>query len=128
MSTVLLIEGAITLVIGGAVGYVIRHYVAVSRRGTVEAEIEERILQAKRNARVIGGLILIGGIIWLFAAIVLGKLLEKMVPESRILILTNNNPNRRWVQLIVNAYPVDSGSRNFTRLIGFLVTAIPSRV
>ena len=53
MSTVLLIEGAITLVIGGAVGYVIRHYVAVSRRGTVEAEIEERILQAKRNARVI---------------------------------------------------------------------------
>ena len=48
--TVLLIEGAVTLAIGGVIGYVIRHYVAISRRGSIEAEIEEKMLQAKRDA------------------------------------------------------------------------------
>ncbi len=52
-TTVLLIEGAVALVIGGLVGYVVRHYVAVSRRGSIEAELEEKILQAKRDARAI---------------------------------------------------------------------------
>ena len=51
--SVLLIEGAVTLIVGGAVGYVIRHYVAIARRGSVEAELEEKILQAKRDARAI---------------------------------------------------------------------------
>lgn len=52
-TTVLLIEGAVIFILGGAIGYVIRHYVAKHRRGTIEAEIEERILQAKRDARTI---------------------------------------------------------------------------
>lgn len=52
-STVLLIEGAVTFIAGGVVGYVIRHYVALSRRGSLEAEIEEKMLQAKREARSI---------------------------------------------------------------------------
>jgi ribonucrease Y len=52
-TTVLLLEGAVIFIIGGAIGYVIRHYVALSRRGTLEAEIEEKMLQAKREARVI---------------------------------------------------------------------------
>lgn len=51
--TVLLIEGAVIFIIGGALGYVVRHYVAVSRRGSVESDIEEKLLQAKRDARVI---------------------------------------------------------------------------
>lgn len=52
-TTVLLFEGAVTFAFGGATGYVIRHYVAKSRRGSVEAELEEKILQAKRDARSI---------------------------------------------------------------------------
>lgn len=52
-TTVLLIEGAVILVIGGATGYTIRHYVAKFRRGTIESDIEEKILQAKRDARSI---------------------------------------------------------------------------
>ncbi len=52
-TTVLLTEGAVTLVVGGCLGYVIRHYVAKARKGSIEAEIEERILQAKRDARAI---------------------------------------------------------------------------
>ncbi len=50
-TTVLLIEGAVIFVGGGAIGYVIRHYVALSRRGSLEADIEEKMLQAKREAR-----------------------------------------------------------------------------
>ncbi len=50
---VLLIEGAVILVIGGVVGYIIRHQVAKYRRGTIEADLEEKILQAKRDARII---------------------------------------------------------------------------
>lgn len=52
-TTVLLAEGAVIFIIGGALGYVVRHYVAASRRGSIEAQIEEKILQAKRDARVI---------------------------------------------------------------------------
>ncbi len=52
-TTVLLIEGAVTLILGGATGYIIRHHVAKSRRGSLEAELEEKILQAKRDARAI---------------------------------------------------------------------------
>lgn len=48
--TVLLVEGAVTLIIGGAIGYSIRHVVARFRRGTLETEIEEKLLQAKRDA------------------------------------------------------------------------------
>lgn len=51
--TVLLIEGAVTFIIGGALGYVIRHQVAKQKRGSIEAELEEKILQAKRDARAI---------------------------------------------------------------------------
>ncbi|MEN9551851.1 MAG: hypothetical protein RI935_228 [Candidatus Parcubacteria bacterium] len=52
-TTVLLIEGAVIFIIGGAIGYVIRHYVALSRRSTLESEIEEKLLHAKREARAI---------------------------------------------------------------------------
>lgn len=41
------------LVTGGIIGYITRHYVAVARRGSVEADIEERLLQAKRDALAI---------------------------------------------------------------------------
>lgn len=53
MSTVLLVEGAIVLIVGGSIGYVIRHYVAIARRGSIEADIEEKLLKAKRDARTI---------------------------------------------------------------------------
>jgi ribonuclease Y len=53
MSSTLLIEGAIILILGGITGYVIRHYVALSRRGTIEADIEAKLLQAKRDAGTI---------------------------------------------------------------------------
>jgi ribonuclease Y len=52
-TTVLLFEGALVFIIGGTLGYVIRHYVALARRGSVEAEIEEKMLEAKRQARAI---------------------------------------------------------------------------
>ena len=53
MSAILLIEGALVLVTGGFVGYIIRHYVAISRRGSIEADIEEKLLQARKEARSI---------------------------------------------------------------------------
>jgi ribonucrease Y len=53
MSPILLIEGVFVFIFGASVGYVIRHYVAVSRRGSIESDIEEKILQAKREARAI---------------------------------------------------------------------------
>lgn len=53
MSTVLLLEGACVFIVGLGVGYVVRHYVAIFRRGSVEALIEEKLLQAKRDARTI---------------------------------------------------------------------------
>lgn len=52
-TAVLLTEGAVIFIIGGAIGYVIRHYVAVTRRGSIEAEIEGKLLQAKREAHTI---------------------------------------------------------------------------
>ncbi len=53
MSTILLIEGALVLVTGGFVGYIIRHYVAISRRGSIEADIEEKLLHARKEAHTI---------------------------------------------------------------------------
>lgn len=53
MNAVLLAEGAVVLLVGALTGYVIRHYVAISRRGSIEADIEEKILNAKREARQI---------------------------------------------------------------------------
>ncbi len=53
MDSILLIEGALALLVGGVAGYVIRHYVAVSRRGSIEADIEERLLEARRKATAI---------------------------------------------------------------------------
>ena len=52
-TTVLLIEGAVIGLFGGVIGYVVRHYVAASRRGSAEAELAELVLQAKRDARSI---------------------------------------------------------------------------
>lgn len=53
MNTVLLIEEVALLLVGGIVGYVIRHYVALARRGSIEADIEEKLLKAKRDAHTI---------------------------------------------------------------------------
>ena len=53
MNTILLIEGAAVLAVGVLLGYIIRHYVAIARRGSIEADIEEKLLQAKRDARQI---------------------------------------------------------------------------
>jgi ribonuclease Y len=53
MEPILLIEGGVVLVSGGIIGYVVRHYVAVSRRGSIEADIEEKLLQARREAHSI---------------------------------------------------------------------------
>ncbi len=53
MNTILLIEGALVLTAGGFVGYIIRHYVAISRRGSIEADIEEKLLHARKEARAI---------------------------------------------------------------------------
>lgn len=53
MNPILLIEGALVFIIGGVLGYVIRHYVALARRGSVEADIEEKLIVAKRQARSI---------------------------------------------------------------------------
>lgn len=53
MNSVLLIEGVVVLAVGVAIGYVARHYVAVSRRGSIEADIEEKLLVARREANAI---------------------------------------------------------------------------
>lgn len=53
MNPLLLIEGVVVLCVGALGGYIIRHYVAVSRRGSKEAQLEEKILEAKRQAREI---------------------------------------------------------------------------
>lgn len=53
MDNVLLIEGVLVFIVGGGAGYVIRHYVAVSRRGSIESDIEEKLLNAKREAHTI---------------------------------------------------------------------------
>jgi ribonuclease Y len=49
----LLIEGGALLIAGGIFGYAIRHYVGVARRGTIESDIEEKLLKAKRDAHSI---------------------------------------------------------------------------
>ena len=53
MNPILLLEGGLVLLTGGALGYVIRHYVAVSRRGSIEADIEDKLLKARREAHTI---------------------------------------------------------------------------
>ena len=53
MNPILLIEGVIVLLLGGVLGYIVRHYVAVSRRGSIEADIEEKMLEARRKATAI---------------------------------------------------------------------------
>jgi ribonuclease Y len=51
--TVLLVEGAVTFIIGGTFGYIVRHYVSIARKRGIEGEIEEKLLQAKREAYAI---------------------------------------------------------------------------
>lgn len=53
MSPILIIKVLFTGLAGVFVGYVARHYVAVSRRGSIEADIAEKLLQAKREANAI---------------------------------------------------------------------------
>ncbi|MFA5132303.1 MAG: ribonuclease Y [Candidatus Paceibacterota bacterium] len=53
MNAALLTEGVILFIAGASAGYIIRHYVAVSRRGSIEADIEGKLLQAKREAHAI---------------------------------------------------------------------------
>lgn len=53
MNTILLLEGGLVLIVGGIFGYIVRHYVAVSKRGSIEADIEEKLLQARREANSI---------------------------------------------------------------------------
>lgn len=40
----------LTLIVGVIAGYVIRHYVAIYRRGSIEQEIQEKLLNAKKEA------------------------------------------------------------------------------
>ncbi len=47
MSLIVLV---VTLVAGVVSGYVIRHYVAIYRRGSIEQEIQEKLLNAKKEA------------------------------------------------------------------------------
>ncbi len=53
MPPILLIEGAVALAVGMLFGYVIRHFVAVSRRGSIESQLEEKVLEARRQANTI---------------------------------------------------------------------------
>ena len=53
MSETLLIEGVVVLLIGGISGYIIRQYIVTAKKGTIEAEIEEKLLAAKREANAI---------------------------------------------------------------------------
>lgn len=45
-----LIVPILTLIVGVIAGYVIRHYVAIYRRGSIEQEIQEKLLNAKKEA------------------------------------------------------------------------------
>lgn len=53
MDTVLLAEGGALLIVGGLLGYVARHYVTLAKLGSIESDIEEKLLKAKRDARSI---------------------------------------------------------------------------
>lgn len=53
MDTVLLAEGGALLILGGGIGYVVRHYVTLAKLGTAQSDIEEKLLKAKRDARTI---------------------------------------------------------------------------
>lgn len=53
MNATLFIEGVIILISGGVIGYIVRQYVAALRQGSIEADLEEKIIQAKREANKI---------------------------------------------------------------------------
>ena len=53
MDTVLLAEGGALLLVGAGIGYVARHYVTLAKLGSIESDIEEKLLKAKRDARII---------------------------------------------------------------------------
>ena len=40
----------VILIVGVVAGYIIRHYVAIYRRGSIEQEIQEKLLTAKKEA------------------------------------------------------------------------------
>lgn len=48
-----IMDGVLLALSGVFVGYIARHYIAVSRRGSVESDIEIKILKAKREANTI---------------------------------------------------------------------------
>jgi ribonuclease Y len=49
----LIIYIAIAAIMGGAFGYIGRHYIALLRRNSIESKLEERILEAKKTAQKI---------------------------------------------------------------------------
>jgi len=53
MDIIILESAVISLIIGAVLGYFVRHYVAKMKRGSIEQEIEERILSAKKEANKI---------------------------------------------------------------------------
>lgn len=53
MNLFLFIEVTVVLLAGALIGYVTRHYVAVARRGSIEADIEEKLLAARHDANAI---------------------------------------------------------------------------
>ncbi len=53
MNQVLLIEGVIVLIAGATGGYILRQYIVTAKKGTIQAEIEEKILAAKYQANAI---------------------------------------------------------------------------
>ena len=55
MNTTIFITILVTGVIGILCGYIIRHYVAKTKRGSIEQEMEELILSAKKEAHKIEG-------------------------------------------------------------------------
>lgn len=55
MNTIIFITSIIAGLVGIAFGYIIRHYVAKSKRGSIEQEMEELILSAKKEAHKIEG-------------------------------------------------------------------------
>ena len=53
MQVTLFIEGVIALLVGLCGGFALRHYVALLKKGSIEADIEEQLLLAKREAHTI---------------------------------------------------------------------------
>lgn len=53
MHITLLLEGLLALFVGVCGGFALRHYVALLKKGSIEADIEEKLLRAKREAHAI---------------------------------------------------------------------------